>query len=312
MLIVLAIYFLLVWLIFVKLKLLPWNGFWKTLVYSIAVAVALVVVGALQYYTPGSKLAVVQADTQRIFPLVGGRVESVEVRGTQAVSAGELLFTLDARPFQYSVDQTAAALELARIRLRDTTTLVEKGAAPRASLDLYSAERDQAQALYDGAVYNLENTRIVAPADGVVSLVTLYEGEVVAAMTPAMNFFNTGDVRIASAFKQNGLENLTPGMSASVVFPAAPGEIYEAEIVTIPPVSIQGQLTAQNVGNPLDAIMSSTSVYPVRVSFPANAPEHLRRPGTQASVTVFTDEENPINVLARILQWIATWMNFVF
>lgn len=312
MLIVLAIYFLLVWLIFSKLKLLPWNGFWKTTVYTIATAVALVVVGALQYYTPGSKVAVVQADTQKIFPLVGGRVESVEVEGTQVVSAGEVLFTLDARPFQYSVDQTAAALKLAKIRLRDATKLVDKGAAPRSSIDLYTAESDQAQALHDTAVYNLENTRIVAPANGVVSLVTLYEGEVVAAMTPAMNFFNTSDIRIASAFKQNGLENLIPGMSASVVFPAAPGEIYEAEIVTIPPVSIQGQWTAQNVANPLDAIMSSTSMYPVRVSFPANVPEHLRRPGTQASVTVFTDEDNPINVLARILQWIATWMNFVF
>ena len=104
MLIVLSVYFLLVWLIFSKLKLLPWNGFWKTTVYTIATAVALVVVGALQYYTPGSKVAVVQADTQKIFPLVGGRVESVEVGGTQVVSAGEVLFTLDARPFQYSVD----------------------------------------------------------------------------------------------------------------------------------------------------------------------------------------------------------------
>jgi RND family efflux transporter MFP subunit len=312
MLIVLSIYFLVVWLIFFKLKLLPWNGFWKTLVCSIAVAIALVVVGALQYYTPGSKIAVVQSDTQKIFPLVGGRVESVEVGGTQTVAAGELLFTLDARPFQYSVDQAAAALELAKIRLRDTTKLVDKGAAPRASLHLYEAELDQAQALYNSAVYNLENTRIVAPADGVVSLVNLYEGEVVAAMTPVMNFFHTGDVRIASAFKQNGLGNLTPGMLASVVFPAAPGEIYEAEVVTIPPVSIQGQLTAQHVGNPLDAIISSTGMYPVRVSFPADAPERLRRPGTQASVTVFTDEENPINILAKVVQWISTWMNFVF
>ncbi len=312
MLIVLSIYFLIVWLIFFKLKLLPWNGLWKTLVYSIAVAVALVVVGALQFYTPGSKVAVVQTDTQKIFPLVGGQVESVEVSGTQAVAAGELLFTLDARPFQYRVNQTGAALELARIRLRDSTTLVKKGAAPRASLDLYTAELDQAQALYDSAAYNLENTRITAPADGVVSLVSLHEGEVVASMTAVMNFFHTSDLRIASAFKQNGLWNLTPGMSASVVFPAAPGEVYEAEIVAIPAVSVQGQFTVQDMSSPLDAIMESTSMYPVLISFPEDAPEHLRRPGTEASVTVFTDEDNPINILAKVLQWIATWMNFVF
>jgi len=312
MLIVLAIYFLVVWLIFFKLNLLPWNGFWKTLVYSIAVATTLVVVGALQHYTPSSAMAVVQSDTQKIFPLVGGRVESVEVAGTKSVAAGELLFTLDARPFQYHVDQAAAALELARIRLRDATKLVEKKAAARATLDLYSAELAQAQAVYDSAVYNLENTRIVAPANGVVSIVVLHEGEVVAAMKPVMNFFHTDDVRIASSFKQNGMEKLVPGMLATVVFPAAPGKIFEADIAVIPPVSLQGQLTTESVSNPLDALRLSTGQYPVLISFPADAPAHLLRTGTQASVTVFTDEDNPINILAKVLQWLATWMNYVF
>jgi RND family efflux transporter MFP subunit len=312
MLIVLSIYFLLVWLIFIKLQLLPWNRAWKTVIYGIAAAVALVVVGALQYYTPSSTTAVVQNDTQNIFPLVGGRVESVEVTGTQSVTAGELLFTLDARPFQYNVNQTAAALELARIRLRDATTLVEKQAVARATIDLYKAEFDQAQAVYDSAVYNLENTRIVAPANGIVSIVTLYEGEVVAAMKPVMNFFHTDHIRIASTFKQNGMEKLVPGMLATVVFSAAPGEIFEAKIAVIPPVSLQGQLTTEAVSNPLDALMSSTGQYPVLISFPAEAPEHLLRSGTQASVTVFTDEDNPINILAKILQFFGTWMNFVF
>lgn len=312
MLIVLSVYFLLVWLIFSKLQLLPWNRAWKIVIYGIAAAVALVVVGALQYYTPSSTMAVVQTDTQKIFPLVGGRVEHVEVAGTQSVVAGELLFALDARPLQYNVDRTAAALELARIRLRDATTLVEKKAAARATLDRYSAELAQAQALHDSAVYNLENTRIVAPANGVVSIVSLYEGEVVAAMKPVMNFFHTDEVRIASSFKQNGMEKLVPGMLVTVVFPAAPGEIFEADIAVIPPVSLQGQLTTESVSNPLDALMSSTSQYPVLVSFPVDAPAHLQRSGTQASVTVFTDEDNPINMLAKILQWLATWMNFVF
>jgi len=28
-------------------------------------------------------------------------------------------------------------------------------------------------------------------------------------------------------------------------------------------------------------------------------------------VTIFTDEGNPINILARILQWVSTWLDFV-
>jgi RND family efflux transporter MFP subunit len=312
MAIVLGFYFLLVWLIFSKLKILPWNRAWKIVVYGIAIAVGLVVVGALQYITPSSSMAVVQTDTQKIVALVSGRAESVNVAGTQAVEAGELLFALDARPFQYSLDQAAASLELSRIRLRDATSLVERNAAARATLDLYSAELAQAQAVYDLAVYDLENARITAPANGVVSIVVLSEGDVVTAMQPVMNFFHTDELRIATSFKQNGLEKMRAGMRATVTFSAAPGEVYDTDVAFIPSVSVQGQLSSEFVSSPLDALLSSTGMYPVLVSFPVDAPEHLKRSGTQASVTVFTDEDSPINILAVVIQWIGTWMNFVF
>jgi RND family efflux transporter MFP subunit len=312
MAIVLGAYFLVVWLIFKKLELLPWNGLWKTVVYGIAVSVGLIVLGALQYITPSSSIAVVQSDTQNISPLVSGRVESVQVEGTQVVKKGDVLFTLDARPFQYAVDQKTAALELAKIQLRDTTALVKKGAASRATVDKYTAERDQAHAFYESAVFDLENTTISAPDDGVVTLVTLYEGEVVAAMTPVISFLKTDKLRIASSIKQNGMENVRPGMRVSVVFPAAPGEIYEAEVDVVPEVSIQGQISAQDASNPMDGLLSSTGNYPVRITFPADAPEHVRRPGTEASLTIFTEEGHPINILSQILQFIGTWMNYVF
>ncbi len=312
MAIVLGAYFLVVWLIFKKLELLPWNGLWKTVVYGIAVSVGLIVLGALQYITPSSSIAVVQSDTQNISPLVSGRVESVPVEGTQVVKKGDVLFTLDARPFQYAVDQKTAALELAKIQLRDTTALVKKGAASRATVDKYTAERDQAHAFYESAVFDLENTTISAPDDGVVTLVTLYEGEVVAAMTPVISFLKTDKLRIASSIKQNGMENVRPGMRVSVVFPAAPGEIYEAEVDVVPEVSIQGQISAQDASNPMDGLLSSTGNYPVRITFPADAPEHVRRPGMEASLTIFTEEGHPINILSQILQFIGTWMNYVF
>lgn len=54
MLIILSLYFVLVWLVFIKFKWLPWNRTWKTIVFSIAAFVAIVVVGALKYFTPVS------------------------------------------------------------------------------------------------------------------------------------------------------------------------------------------------------------------------------------------------------------------
>jgi multidrug resistance efflux pump len=226
--------------------------------------------------------------------------------------AGDVLFRINPQPYQYALDERKAALEIARIRLDTTVVLVKKGAAPAKDVDLYTSELNQAQARYDTAVFELENTVALAPADGVVSLVALFEGEVVAATVPLLNFVRSEDRWIAAAFKQNGLENIESDTPATVVFSAAPGEIFDTSVVRVAPVSVQGQLTAQSTASPIDAIFSGTQLYPVKVRFPADAPANLQRTGGEATVTVFTDDGNPINILARILQWVGTWMAFVF
>jgi RND family efflux transporter MFP subunit len=312
MLIVLSLYFVIVWLIFGKFKWLPWNRLWKTVVYSIAATIALVVVGALQYFTPGSKMAVVQSDTQLIFPIVSGQVISVEVRDSQLVKAGDVLFRLDPRPFQYAVDQRKAALELSKIKLRDAQALVKKQAAARVRLDEYQSEADQSQALYDEAVYQLDHSTVSTPADGIIFLAALQVGEVVSANTPVLSLVRTNSQRVAAAFKQNGLGLIKSGARATVSFSAAPGEIYESTVLRVAPVSLQGQLTAQDAADPINSISSATGLYPILVEFPGDAPAELQRPGISASVTVFTDEGNPINALASILQWISTYMAFIF
>ena len=139
-----------------------------------------------------------------------------------------------------------------------------------------------------------------------MSLVALQEGEVVGAMTPVMNFVRIHQVSLAAAFGQNGMALMAPGARATVVFSAAPGEIYETTVAKVAAASVQGQLTTQDVVDPAAAILSTTGLYPVLLNFPEDAPDYLRRPGTEASVTVFTDEGNPINMLAGIIQWIGS------
>ncbi len=96
-----------------------------------------------------------------------------------------------------------------------------------------------------------------------------------------------------------------------VSFDSAPGVIYDTEIASIPSAIVQGQVTAEDAINPFDAISSAQTMYAVRIAFPSGAPEELSRPGGVAQVTVFTDEGNPINALAKLLMWISTWANYL-
>jgi multidrug resistance efflux pump len=308
----LSFFFGIVWLVFFKFRWLPWNKLWKSVVGILTITIALVVIGALQYYTPASSKAVVESRAQFIYPQVNGPVEEVFIQGSQPVKAGDKLFSIDPRPFQYAVDNWTAAEKLAHLALDDAERLVKGGAIARFALDQRRAEHDQAKAQLNSALYNLENTVITAPADGLITLNTLRPGQQLSSANPALSFIDSSKISIVAAMKQNGLKGIVPGKKVSISFIAAPGEIYSSEVLRTVGGVIQGQVTIEGASSPLQAIKNAPNAYPIMIAFPKDAPEELRQAGKLASVTVFTDEGNPINILAIVLLWISTWMDFIF
>jgi len=129
MLIVLGLYFGLVWLLFSKLELLPWNGFYKSIVYSGAVIIALVVIGALNHTTPSGPVSV-QGAVINIAPNVAGPVTEIAVTANQNVSEGDVLFR---------IDDTTQVAEVARL----TASLASaEAAADQLQTDLQAALAD--------------------------------------------------------------------------------------------------------------------------------------------------------------------------
>ncbi|MDV7145680.1 biotin/lipoyl-binding protein [Tropicimonas sp. TH_r6] len=129
MLIVLGLYAGLVWLLFFKMKLLPWNGFFKGIVWTGALVIALVVIGALNHTTPTGRVSV-QGVVTNIVPNVAGRVTEVVVEPGAEVAEGEVLFKIDDTVFAAEVARLEASLETAR------------SAADKLRLDLEAAEAE--------------------------------------------------------------------------------------------------------------------------------------------------------------------------
>jgi hypothetical protein len=99
MLIVLSIYAALIWILFFRVKLLPWNRGWKWTVYAIGLLIALVVLGALNFYTPSGRV-VVQGATVEIIPNVAGTVVAVEAAPNVPLETGDVIFRIDPVPFR--------------------------------------------------------------------------------------------------------------------------------------------------------------------------------------------------------------------
>lgn len=122
-------------------------------------------------------------ETVEVRPRVSGFIEKVHFRDGQIVKPGDLLFTLEQRQFQITVEsgqaelaRTIAQADLAENEVERVTPLARTGAATKRDLDqrtanlaVAQAQKQAAQAGLRAAELNLEWTEIRAPIGGRIS-----------------------------------------------------------------------------------------------------------------------------------------------
>ncbi|AXI47115.1 hypothetical protein C1J03_14475 [Sulfitobacter sp. SK012] len=109
MVLILALYGGVIYLVFGRFKLLPWNTTWKSISATVGLLIALIVIGALNYLTPSGRVAVHGA-TIEITPNVTGSVVSVAIKANTPIKKGDLLFQIDPVPFEIEVGRLEAAV----------------------------------------------------------------------------------------------------------------------------------------------------------------------------------------------------------
>ncbi|WP_395696889.1 efflux RND transporter periplasmic adaptor subunit [Methylocella sp.] len=116
-------------------------------------------------------------------PRVSGAVDSIHFTDGQLVKVGDLLFTIDPRPYQNALDSARADVVKARAQVEVATSdvaraqqLVESRAITgrdvdqrKSALDIARAQQLSAEAALHNAELNLEWTQVRAPIEGRVS-----------------------------------------------------------------------------------------------------------------------------------------------
>ncbi len=119
--------------------------FWKIL--SFIVLALVLVVGSVEYYGytkqhPSSNDAYLNAHVVYITPQVSGQVQSLEVENYQSVKAGQLLFTIEPKAYQYAADQAEAMflLDKAKYSVLLSQVQVANANLKKAEADLFTAK----------------------------------------------------------------------------------------------------------------------------------------------------------------------------
>jgi multidrug resistance efflux pump len=106
----LGIYAFLVWLIFIKLKWLPWTTPWKVGVFIFPVVALATLLLLLNIFAPATTDVRVVKYVVPVVSQVRGRVIEVPVENNRPVKKGDVLFKVDPTPYQNEVTSLEAKL----------------------------------------------------------------------------------------------------------------------------------------------------------------------------------------------------------
>jgi len=228
-------------------------------------------------------------DRVDIRPQVSGKLIAVNFVDGTLVKKGDVLFTIDPRPFQAEVDRADAQITAMRARTAYTASDLARG--QRLIADNAIARRDfeekqnasreaaanllAAKAQLETAQLNLEYTRITAPVSGRVSRAEVTVGNVVAAgaSSPPLTTLVSVSHLYASfdVDEQSFLKYVNPARISNTKVPVFLGLANESGY------SRQGQLSS--VDNRLD---TSSGTIRVRAEFPN--PDGQLVPGLYARI----------------------------
>jgi membrane fusion protein (multidrug efflux system) len=138
-------------------------------------------------------------------------------------------------------DEARHNLEVAQARLASVEEKVNRVRASLGGDPAMPAERHpryvEARKAYDELALDVDRTRVLAPAAGVVSNMKLQIGEFVEARKPVFSLIQSGQVWIEANFKETQLTYMREGQPALVVADAYPDVEFPAKVEAIAPAT---------------------------------------------------------------------------
>lgn len=113
MIIILCLYVVALWAVFSKFKLVRWGWLSGTVSIAVGIFILAVFLALFNYLTPSGRVTVTGRVVE-VTPNVTGQIVTIPVKPNVPVKANDVLFQIDAAPFQYKVTQLQASLAAAK------------------------------------------------------------------------------------------------------------------------------------------------------------------------------------------------------
>ncbi|VVC76955.1 Multidrug export protein EmrA [Aquicella siphonis] len=255
------------------------------------------------HYYVSTDDAYLNANVIQIAPRVSGKVIKVYINNNQYVKKDQPLFDIDPEPFQLAVNSAQAQLNLSNAELDNATltknrvlTLAEKkfvstqeGDNAVSEYKTAQAKVEESKARLDQANLDLRYTRVISPATGWVTNVSLNGGDIVHANQALFALISDDKFWVDANFKETQLEAIKPGQTATIVTDLYPGHPFNGVVESIsggtgsafsllPPQNATGNWVKVTQRIPVRVLILNPDVnLPLRIGSSATVTVHLRQ-----------------------------------
>ena len=211
-------------------------------------------------------------------------------------------------------DRADASLAQAQSQLISAEAELERAKQTLGSPGPDNPMIESAVAALETAEFNLAQTTITAPSQGLIESFQLDVGHYAQAGQPLMTFVSMKDVWIDASMRENNLYHLKPGDPVELVLDVAPGRVFHGTIRSVGVGVSSSQETSRGALPTVESVqgwLRDPQRFPVIISFADDRPTGLLRPGGQANVIVYTGDRPWLNKFAGWRIRLAAWLSYV-
>lgn len=162
---------------------------------------------------------------------VSGQLIRLNVDNGQKVSKGDVIAVIDPRDFQLQVDLSKAELQTSQSQLSRNERLYAKQAVSKQDYEIAETNYARAKAAYDNARYKLNDTRLLAPFNGIIETKFVENFQTVSVGQSIVKLVDPKIINVQFILPENSIEIMNmKDKTFKVEFDNYKGQFFTAEL----------------------------------------------------------------------------------
>jgi len=237
-------------------------------------------------------------------------LRNAEVKGKRIIKLSEQGAASISR-----ADDARSKIEASKARLASAQSELEKAKSNLGNTGRDNAKVQSALVALDNAQLDLYRSSVRAPSNGVITNLTVDIGHFASTGAPLMTFISTRTVWVQSDLRENALINVKPGNPVELVLDAAPGRIFNGEVMSVghgvsddSSNNIGGLATVQ----PTQGWLRQAQHIPVLIRFTDDESKGFKRVGGQVNTIIYTEGRPVMKIFGKLWIRLISFLSHIY